>query len=190
MPTALSFSRGALRMLGAAGLLLALSSTTQAFEIPRRAVSCGATNTAGGSFQLKATIGESGPVSAIVSGGSFQRGEGFWPGFGAFAAVPVPPSVAEAAPQSNSLGQNQPNPFRGPTTIAFSVAEPSPVRLVVYDASGRRVAGLASGHRAAGHYRLDWDGLDASGQPVAGGIYFYRLDVGSWSHTKKMLKLR
>ena len=71
-----------------AGLVVALAPPALAFEIPRRVMSCGATDVSGGSFQLAATVGEIGPVSAIVSGGSFRRGEGFWVGYGALAAVP------------------------------------------------------------------------------------------------------
>lgn len=184
------------RVLAASAFVVALlvgagsSERASAIELERSVIGCGATDVAAGSFRLRATIGETGPVSALVSGGSFRRGEGFWSGFGVLTAVDVPPSVADAIMHTNALDQNRPNPFHGPTTIAYSVAEPSQVRLIVYDVSGRRVALLADELRMAGRYVLDWPGLDDSGAPVADGVYFYRLDVGPWSQTKKMLKLR
>lgn len=187
-----SARREAARVLASAVCLVALlvGERASAFELGRSALSCGATDALGGSFRLRATVAEAGPVSAVVSGGSFRRGEGFWPGFGVLTAVAVPPSVADVIVLSNALDQNRPNPFHGPTMIAYSVAEPSPVRLIVFDVSGRRVALLADELQMAGRYLLDWPGLDDSGQPVADGVYFYRLEVGPWSQTKKMLKLR
>ncbi len=173
-----------------ATLPLLLFLPASAIEMRRSVVSAGALNAAGGSFALIATVGESGPVSAIASGGSFARGEGFWAGFNILTAVPVPPSVADLLPRENLLAQNAPNPFGAGTSIAFAVAQNAPVRLAVYDASGRRVALLADGARGAGRYALDWPGRDDAGRPVADGVYFCRLDVGAWSQTKKMLKLR
>jgi hypothetical protein len=170
--------------------LLLAAGRAGATELRRSALSCGATDAAGGSFRLRATLAETSPVSVIVSGGSFRRGEGFWPGFGVLTAVAVAPSVADVIVRANALDQNRPNPFRGPTVIAYSVAEPSPVRLFVYDVSGRRVALLTDRVHPAGQYIVDWPGLDDAGQPVADGVYFYRLEVGPWSQTKKMLKLR
>jgi hypothetical protein len=181
----------AVRLVLGLGLGLAFAAgPARAFELRRSVLSGGALDSAGGSFRLRATVGEGGPVSGIVSGGSFLRGEGFWPGFGVITTVDVPPGVLESATFANALGQNTPNPFKGPTTIAFSVAEPSVVRLVVYDVSGRRVTTIAGGSFPSGPQRVDWRGVDDSGHDVAPGVYFYRLDIGPWSETRKMLKLR
>lgn len=175
--------------LAAAAALLAPCSAG-AIEMRRWVAAAGAVNAAAGSFALQATIGEPGPVSMITSGGSFAHGEGFWAGFDILSVVAVPPSVADVLPRENRLDQNAPNPFASETEIAFAVAHAAPVRLAVYDASGRRVALLDNGVRGAGRYALSWPGRDDAGRVVANGIYFYRLDVGAWSQTKKMLKLR
>jgi FlgD Ig-like domain len=135
-------------------------------------------------------VGENGPVSNIVSGGNFKLGAGFWAGFNALAIVDVPLQEAEALPTVNDLSQNSPNPFRGPTSIAFAVSRPSPVRLTIYDVSGRAITTLASGSYSPGRYGVDWRGEDDRGTRVAGGVYFYRLDIGPWSQTRKMLKLQ
>jgi hypothetical protein len=190
MKTGLSRTQNLLRALALAGTVFEAATAANAFELRRHVASGGAVNAAGGSFQLKATVGES-VVSGMVAGGSFSMGEGFWPGFGGSPAVdtPPPPDV-EQVQIANALGQNMPNPFRGPTTIAFDIASPSVVRLVIYDVSGRNVQTIASGEYTSGRFRVDWDGRDDSGRSVAGGVYFYRLDIGSWSQTRKMLKLQ
>jgi hypothetical protein len=177
--------------VAALGVLAFLGAGTsaQGFELRRHVASGGAVSAAGGSFQLKATAGES-VVSAVVTGGNFSRGEGFWPGFGIDTTVDLPPDTEQSQPLVNALRQNMPNPFRGPTTIAFDIPTPSSVRLAVYDVTGRCINTIASGEYAAGRYRVDWNGTDDAGRSIADGVYFYRLDIGSWSQTKKMLKLR
>jgi flagellar hook assembly protein FlgD len=60
----------------------------------------------------------------------------------------------------------------------------------IYDAAGRLVRTLVDGARPAGRYSELWDGLDSRGGAVASGIYFYRLDAGAFTQTKKMVLLR
>jgi hypothetical protein len=91
---------------------------------------------------------------------------------------------------SFALDQNWPNPFNPVTRIAFSIDRRGPVSLRIYDIAGRLVRTLVSGSRPAGAYRETWDGLDASGARVASGIYFYRLESGQRSITRKALLLR
>jgi hypothetical protein len=98
--------------------------------------------------------------------------------------VPKPNDVAEPAvsPFVNRLGRNYPNPLNPETWIPFELAKPSRVELVVYDARGNRVRTLRLGWLEAGRYERQesaahWDGLNESGEPVAGGIYFVELRV-------------
>ncbi|HEX6792138.1 MAG TPA: C25 family cysteine peptidase [Candidatus Krumholzibacteria bacterium] len=92
------------------------------------------------------------------------------------------------------LGQNFPNPFNPATHIDFWVpdggAAATPVRLDVYDVRGARVRTLVDGNRAAGRYRIEWDGRDQSGSPVGSGVYFYRMSTPQFSDTRKMLLLK
>ncbi len=74
--------------------------------------------------------------------------------------------------------------------IAYAVGAKAPVRLSVFDVSGRKVATLTNLSHDPGLYRVEWDGRDGVGNRVASGVYFYRLNVGTWSTTKKMLKIR
>jgi hypothetical protein len=91
-------------------------------------------------------------------------------------------SVAEpaaSAPQSFALHQNYPNPFNPETAIAFDLPWPAKVKLTVFDYLGREVATLAEAAMPAGKHHAVWNGKDKLGVPVAGGVYFYRLQAVS-----------
>ncbi len=88
------------------------------------------------------------------------------------------------------LAQNVPNPFNPVTTVRFGLPVSSPVSLRIYDTAGRLVRVLIDGHREAGHHEMTWDGLDGSGRPVASGVYFYRLAIGTFVEDRKMVLLR
>jgi hypothetical protein len=97
----------------------------------------------------------------------------------------------EQAPRfNNSINGNFPNPFNPQTTIAFSLAQRSNVHLAVYDVNGALVRTLANEARATGAYELTWDGRDASGHEVASGVYFYKLNAGDFTQTRKMVVLK
>jgi flagellar hook assembly protein FlgD len=89
-----------------------------------------------------------------------------------------------------ALGQNQPNPFNPTTRIDFSVEHGGVVTLRVYDIAGRLVRTLVAGSRAPGAYTEHWDGRSDSGERVASGIYFYRLESDRRSLTRKAVLLR
>ena len=93
-------------------------------------------------------------------------------------------------PREFALDPNYPNPFNSSTTIRYRLAEPGPVRLEIFDVQGRRVKKLADGDVGAGVYQVEWDGMDASGKPVATGVYLVRLQKGTASLVHKMLLLK
>jgi hypothetical protein len=82
------------------------------------------------------------------------------------------------------------NPFRGATTIAFTLPSAGRARLAIYDVAGRLVRELHSAPTNAGRHTRAWDGTDASGQRVAQGIYFVRLEHGGESLVRKGALLR
>ena len=88
------------------------------------------------------------------------------------------------------LDQNYPNPFNPMTTIEFTLAERGHVTLSVYNVAGQRVATLVDRVISAGRKRLTWDGRTTGGDPVSTGVYFYRLQAGEKTLTKKMMLLR
>jgi hypothetical protein len=83
-----------------------------------------------------------------------------------------------------------PNPSDASTVIRFSLPASSRVTLVVYDVTGRVVRRLLDAEMPVGESDVTWDGLDESGQPVANGLYFYRLKAGDASRTGKLAVLR
>ncbi len=101
----------------------------------------------------------------------------------------VPTRLANA-PKNFELKQNYPNPFNPSTTIEFSLPKASDVRLEIFDLTGRVLIRLEKGSLKAGTYKVQWNGMNAKGQPVASGMYFYRLQAGGKTLMKKMILLR
>jgi hypothetical protein len=96
----------------------------------------------------------------------------------------------DGLPRVYALGQNFPNPFNPSTVITFSLPERAGVRLSVYGVDGKLVRMLADAELDGGTYRIAWDGEDARGMKAASGIFFYRLEAGPFSATRKMLLLK
>jgi hypothetical protein len=93
--------------------------------------------------------------------------------------------------KQTALHQNVPNPFNPTTTIRFDLVREAHVRLHIHDVAGRLVRTLVDKDMSAGrNHSLVWDGLDDAGVPVSSGIYFYRLEAGDFSDSRKMVVLR
>jgi photosystem II stability/assembly factor-like uncharacterized protein len=88
-------------------------------------------------------------------------------------------------PKQFILNQNYPNPFNPSTTISFSLPHSEFTVLKIYDLLGKEITTLVSENLASGNYSFKWD---ASNQPS--GLYFYRLQAGQYSETKKLLLLK
>jgi len=105
--------------------------------------------------------------------------------------VTVTTDVADAPPVGRfELSQNVPNPFSTPTAIRYSLEKTSPVKLSVFDPSGRLVKELVNGAQPGGSHEAVWNGLDRNGKPVSSGIYYYRLEAETKSQTRKMTFIR
>jgi aminopeptidase N len=89
-----------------------------------------------------------------------------------------------------ALGGAAPSPFSQETRISYSLARKGKTELVVYDVSGRKVGTLMDREGSPGASWVKWDGRDDLGRQVPSGVYFYRLQAGSFSDTKKMVLLR
>jgi hypothetical protein len=94
--------------------------------------------------------------------------------------VLVPPVVV-----TYRLYANWPNPFNAMTSITYDLEEDGPVLLRVFDVLGREAAVLAHGSQQAGRHTVTFDGSSLSS-----GIYFYRLDAGGFTDTKKMILMK
>jgi len=88
------------------------------------------------------------------------------------------------------MSRNYPNPFNQSTVINFELPQAGLVKLDIYDLLGRRVRTLAEGLLDAGKHSAVWDGRNESGQPAAGGIYFYRITAAGKESIRKMVLLR
>ena len=99
-------------------------------------------------------------------------------------------SVGVVPPLVFGLDQNRPDPFSETTRVSFSLDRPGMTRLRVYDVSGRLMATLIDRDLSAGRYQADWRGWDDRGGEVPSGVYFFRLELGSRSLTRKAILLR
>jgi hypothetical protein len=91
---------------------------------------------------------------------------------------------------SLALHQNHPNPFNPTTTISFMLPEKARVDLSVYNLQGQLVKTLVAEALDAGIVEVLWGGTDAGDNPVASGVYFYRLQAGKNVVTKKMVLIK
>ena len=96
----------------------------------------------------------------------------------------------DVIPVQYNLSQNYPNPFNPSTRISFDLVEPGQATLIIYNLLGKRINILINRAMDAGHHRVEWNGLDMSGQPVSSGVYFYELRSEKYTARKKMLLLR
>lgn len=93
-------------------------------------------------------------------------------------------------PTSFALHANYPNPFNPSTSISFDLMNSTDITLTVYDLLGNRIATLAQGNYPAGTSQVEWNGLSSDGQSLPSGIYFYRLQAGAESQSRKMMLLK
>jgi len=114
---------------------------------------------------------------------------GAWPVGCDPAAVPAP----EVAPGALRINTAQPNPFGAKTRIRFDVpasAGSARVSLAIYDTTGRLVRTLLDGPQPGGTWELTWDGTDATGGLLPGGVYFCRLEAGGERLSSRIVLLR
>jgi hypothetical protein len=100
----------------------------------------------------------------------------------------IPPLEAEIyfdIPLDFLLKQNHPNPFNLSTTISFSIPERSFVSLKIFDLLGNEIAVMVSEELSEGNYTRQWDAKNLSS-----GVYFYRLQTGVFTETKKLILLK
>jgi len=88
-------------------------------------------------------------------------------------------------PKRYALDQNYPNPFNPSTTIKYDLPKDSKVSLKVFDILGREVSTLVNGEEKAGFKSVEWNGTG-----FATGVYFFRLQAGDFTATKKLLLLK
>ncbi len=110
------------------------------------------------------------------------------------SAPRVPTAISEVfstdQPAAFALAQNVPNPFNSSTTLRFALPRAADIELAIYNLTGQKVARLARGWHAAGHYTAHWAGRNDAGMRLASGVYIYRLRAGEQVQVRKLLLLR
>lgn len=114
------------------------------------------------------TLGPNGDVTGII----------------ASKTTTVEPSIKESTPRVFQLQQNFPNPFNPSTTIRFSLPQSSFVTLRIYNMLGQLVTTLVDAIRTSGHHQVDWS------PKLPSGVYFYRIEAGSFVESKKLVLLK
>lgn len=149
-------------------------------------------------IHLDRAAGEAGDASLplVALGAEARLGVLERPGGGApgVAVASINDPAAGRGPAAAGAGLLElacaPNPFNPITEITCRLPAAGPVVLAVYDAAGRRVALLASGHHEAGEHTFRWTGRDESGREVGSGVYFSRLETQAGTLIDKMVLLR
>lgn len=90
--------------------------------------------------------------------------------------------TSKTIPDAFQLSQNYPNPFNPTTVINYSLPVAEKVVIKIYDVLGREIAGLVNEFKQAGEYSVTFDASNLSS-----GVYFYRINAGKFSQTKKLI---
>jgi len=93
-------------------------------------------------------------------------------------------------PLATKLQANYPNPFNPSTTIDFTVAKTSAVKIEVFNVKGQLVKRLIDDTFVKGTHSVEWNGLSEQGKSVGSGVYFYRMQTEGRSETRKMVLMK
>ncbi|MCC6396383.1 MAG: immunoglobulin domain-containing protein, partial [Bacteroidetes bacterium] len=132
-------------------------------------------------------------VASLISEGSYGwrvragNAEGWGPYSGGWNFHKLGPLAVEpdGKPTAFALDQNYPNPFNPSTVIRYAVPSRSHVLLTIHNTIGELVTTLVQGERETGYYEVRFDG-----KGLSSGVYFYRMQAGSFVQTKKLLLLQ
>ncbi|MCP4709160.1 MAG: T9SS type A sorting domain-containing protein [Planctomycetes bacterium] len=120
-------------------------------------------------------------VTAVYEAGESAHSNEVWIALDYLSVEPG--DEAADLPIRFALDQNFPNPFNPSTTIQYALPTACRVSLRIYNNSGQLVQTIVDREQPAGYYQAVWNGKNQSGESVASGIYFYRLDTSLGSET-------
>ncbi|MCK4312583.1 MAG: right-handed parallel beta-helix repeat-containing protein [Candidatus Cloacimonetes bacterium] len=99
--------------------------------------------------------------------------------------------IVQGTPLNFAILQNYPNPFNPTTSIRYQIPEDnSRVSICVYNIKGQLVRTLIDKKQDAGFHQVIWNGTDNTGKKVSSGVYFYRMEFGTFSNVKKLILLK
>lgn len=137
--------------------------------------------------QLRPNLVSNGNLGAIVVWQDYRSGSSFdiyEVGFNTTGIIGIDP-FGNLTPSEYSLSQNYPNPFNPVTTINYGLKSSGNVKVSIYSILGENVSVLVNEVQNAGDYSVTWD---ASGFPS--GVYFYKLESGSFTSNRKMILIK
>jgi hypothetical protein len=94
-------------------------------------------------------------------------------------------NINNGTPKNYELMQNYPNPFNPETRIRYSITSAVNVKITVYDVLGNAVKSLLNEKQNAGTYEAVFDASQFSS-----GVYFYKIEAGTFTDTKRMILIR
>ena len=108
-------------------------------------------------------------------------------------AVPITVSIdgIDNNPQEfeTALSINFPNPFNPQTTIPYTLAETTNVKITIYNILGQKIRTLLDGQKVPGAYSVVWDGRDEQGRSVSSGVYLCKFAAGNYQTVQRMMLL-
>lgn len=105
--------------------------------------------------------------------------------------VPLDTASSQSLPdRAITALTNYPNPCNPETTIAFTLKAVSEVELTIYNIKGQKIRQLVNDSLAKGRHNVVWDGKDSEQKTVGSGVYFYRVNAGNTSETRKLILLK
>jgi hypothetical protein len=110
--------------------------------------------------------------------------------FEIFADQGLPSVARPSAEPPIRVGGASPNPVTDATLLSFSLAVAAPVRVGIYDVSGRLVRALARGDLARGPHQCVWDRRDDAGRLVASGAYYWTVQGGGIRAMRQVVVVR
>ena len=162
-------------------IIFAPSLLAQTLTHKRLTVSSGGGLSSDGTFSNQVVIGQTAfgesSDSLFSGGGGFLGGGDDW--------MTSIDDVEDIIPLKFELSPNYPNPFNPSTTIKYTLAEQSHVRLEIYNILGQRVEVILDESKDAGSHTEIWQAND-----VPSGVYFYRIVAGDFEDTRKMMLLK
>jgi hypothetical protein len=93
-------------------------------------------------------------------------------------------------PEEYSLSNNYPNPFNPSTTFTYDIPEVSDVQIHIYNLLGKEERILVHKQQVPGRYTETWNGTDEKGQKLPSGVYFMRMQAGTYTSMKKLTLMR
>jgi len=102
----------------------------------------------------------------------------------------IKPQENQLVPRGCLLWQNYPNPFNPVTEIKYQLPRRERVKITIFNLLGQKVRTLADDWESVGYHTACWDGRNEDGKEVGGGVYVYKIEVGGFIDTKKMVLLR